>query len=252
MQPLTTPVPLATALHALGQLLARAGLDRLGVARVGDFNAAMEPRWRLPDLGSPAHAVIVIGHGRGVWAPFRAAFAASPALQADPHPFDRWTAARISEGVAAAFPADLPRDLRHVWEAPPRMVAMQALATHAGLGVRGPAGLVVDPRLGPWQAFRAALVVALPAPSGARTPEPSGAPCGSCAAQPCVAAHAAALEATTPSPAGASACRPSPGPAWAHWLAVRDACPVGREARYSEPQIRYHYAHDRWALREEA
>jgi methylmalonic aciduria homocystinuria type C protein len=35
---------------------------------------------------------------------------------------------------------------------------------------------------------------------------------------------------------------------WRLWLAVRDACPVGREYRYSENQIRWHYAHDRSAL----
>ncbi len=242
----TRAAPLDSALAALRALLAPAGLDRLGVARVGDFNAAMEPRWRLPDLGSPAHAALVFGHGRGVWDPFRQAFATSPRLQADPHPFDRWTAERISEATAAALPASLPRELRHVWEGPPRMVAMQALAVHAGLGVRGPAGLVVDPALGPWQAFRAALVVALEAPL--RAPS-DGAPCATCAARPCVPAHAAALTATSPTQDGQ---RPSLGPAWAPWLAVRDACPVGREARYAEGQILYHYAHDRRALREEA
>jgi methylmalonic aciduria homocystinuria type C protein len=29
---------------------------------------------------------------------------------------------------------------------------------------------------------------------------------------------------------------------WRLWLAVRDACPVGREHRYSDEQIRFHYA----------
>jgi hypothetical protein len=248
MQPEAPQAPLATALAALRRLLAPAGLDRLGVARVGDFNAAMEPRWRLPDLGAPDHAAVVIGHGRAVWAPFRAAFAASAQLQADPNPFDRWTAARVSEAVAAALPRALPRDLRHVWEGPPRMVAMQALAVHAGLGVRGPAGLVVDPALGPWQAFRAALVIALPAPPR-HLASAAGAPCDTCASRPCVPAHEAALSAAQ-APA-ASGCGPSLGPAWARWLAVRDACPVGREARYGERQIVYHYAHDRRALREE-
>jgi hypothetical protein len=28
---------------------------------------------------------------------------------------------------------------------------------------------------------------------------------------------------------------------WRLWLAVRDACPVGREWRYSEDQISHHY-----------
>ena len=35
---------------------------------------------------------------------------------------------------------------------------------------------------------------------------------------------------------------------WHDWLGVRDACPVAREARYGEDQIRYHYAKDPTAL----
>jgi hypothetical protein len=28
---------------------------------------------------------------------------------------------------------------------------------------------------------------------------------------------------------------------WASWVNVRDACPIGRDSRYSDEQIRYHY-----------
>jgi len=35
---------------------------------------------------------------------------------------------------------------------------------------------------------------------------------------------------------------------WQAWLAVRDACPVGKAARYDDSQIRWHYALDREAL----
>lgn len=33
------------------------------------------------------------------------------------------------------------------------------------------------------------------------------------------------------------------------WIAVRDACPIGREHRYPEDQLRYHYTKDRSLLR---
>ena len=36
---------------------------------------------------------------------------------------------------------------------------------------------------------------------------------------------------------------------WREWLAIRDACPVGRGARYGEQQIEYHYLKDRKTLR---
>jgi hypothetical protein len=35
---------------------------------------------------------------------------------------------------------------------------------------------------------------------------------------------------------------------WRAWVAVRDACPVGRASRYGDEQIRYHYAKDRGVL----
>jgi hypothetical protein len=35
----------------------------------------------------------------------------------------------------------------------------------------------------------------------------------------------------------------------AAWIAVRDACPVGREGRYSDAQLEYHYTKARGLLR---
>jgi methylmalonic aciduria homocystinuria type C protein len=244
--------PLSQVLADLRRLLAPDGLEHVGAAAIGPFNAGLqgpESRFRLPDLGSTDHAVIVIGHGRGVWAPFRAALRADPGLLADPDPFDRWTAARISEAVARALPMAVARALRHVWEGPPRLVPMQALAVHVGLGVRGPAGLVVHPERGPWIAFRAALIVALPFPGPTPSEQLNPAPCGMCRERPCVPAYERALAASNP--AATSARSAGLGPAWAPWLALRDACPVGRDVRYSESQIRYHYARDRAALRED-
>jgi len=34
------------------------------------------------------------------------------------------------------------------------------------------------------------------------------------------------------------------GEEWRAWLAVRDACPLGRAHRYTEPQVLYHYTHE--------
>ena len=42
--------------------------------------------------------------------------------------------------------------------------------------------------------------------------------------------------------------QPGLGDTWRLWLAVRDACPVGREHRYGDDQIGYHYRHDRTLL----
>ena len=31
---------------------------------------------------------------------------------------------------------------------------------------------------------------------------------------------------------------------WRSWVAIRDACPLGKAHRYSDEQIRYHYTKD--------
>ncbi|MDX2167772.1 MAG: hypothetical protein SF182_11935 [Deltaproteobacteria bacterium] len=87
---------------------------------------------------------------------------------------------------------------------------------------------------GPWIGLRAALVLDRPGPTG---PPPRAAnPCPDCA-RTCVPAFERA--------------RAAPGEladTWPLWLAVRDACPIGRAHRYDEAQIRYHYIKDRRAL----
>ena len=46
-----------------------------------------------------------------------------------------------------------------------------------------------------------------------------------------------------------SAYGPALGNGWRDWVRVREVCPVGQSARYSDDQIRYHYTLDRDCLR---
>jgi methylmalonic aciduria homocystinuria type C protein len=88
----------------------------------------------------------------------------------------------------------------------------------------------VHPVFGPWIGLRAAAVLDVDAPAGA--PPLAPLPCRDCA-HACEPAFARALGA---------------GDAWRAWLAVRDACPVGRTHRYGEAQLRYHCTKDRTVL----
>jgi methylmalonic aciduria homocystinuria type C protein len=124
-------------------------------------------------------------------------------------------------------------------------VAIQRLAEAAGLAFVSPARLAVHPKYGPWISLHAAIVFDAPGPTG----PPPGRPAGLCAGceQRCVPLLEAAV-------AGAGwLLKEDPDRAlaegWRDWLAVRDACPVGREWRYDEEQIRYGYTKDRWLLR---
>lgn len=235
----TAPDPAATppwqaVFDALRATARARGLDLAAAGTIAPFNRSVDASWRLPDLGRPDALVILLGNSAALWPTLRAAVAARPALAAHPHPLDAWTV----ETVTALCAAHVPRRhaLRFPFEGPPRQVAFQRLADALGFAQLGPAGLCVDLDHGPWLALRAAIVVDLPGPAAA----PAGPrPCDTCAARPCVPALARAVAAGFDADPLA-------------FVAVRDACPLGRAARYSDAQIRYHYLKDRAALAPDA
>ncbi|MEL6177489.1 MAG: hypothetical protein AAFS10_00980, partial [Myxococcota bacterium] len=119
--------------------------------------------------------------------------------------------------------------------------AAQRMAELSGLAARSASFLSVHPTYGPWIGLRAAIVFAIAGP-----PEPlsPARPCSHCSGA-CQPLFKSVLE-RSQNP-GFAAVRTG----WEDWLAVRDACPIGREHRYSDLQVRYHYTHDR-ALLEQA
>jgi methylmalonic aciduria homocystinuria type C protein len=143
----------------------------------------------------------------------------------------------VEGAVDAALAPRSPRpraEIRFAPEPPPRRVAMQRLAHVAGLAWLAPSHLCVHPRFGPWIALRAAVVIDVEGPP---PQTPIAAPCD--CATGCQPAFDRALAAGTPRDQAELRER------WRLWLAVRDACPVGRAHRYDDDQIRYHYAGDR-------
>jgi methylmalonic aciduria homocystinuria type C protein len=96
-----------------------------------------------------------------------------------------------------------------------------------------PSHMCVHPTFGPWMALRAAIVIDVEGPP----PRAPIAPPCDCATG-CQAALDRALAARARESLSELRER------WKLWLAVRDACPVGRAHRYDDDQIRYHYAGD--------
>lgn len=162
----------------------------------------------------------IVGNTRALWPRFLAARRADPELAASADPLDRYTERAIAS-VLAGTDARAWFAHRRYGE-PAAFLPMQRLAVAAGMGALAPTQLVIHPVYGPWFALRAVIVG-----EGAR-------PASAVAAPPCRCGEACrqAFERAT-------AAR---GPeAWRAWLAVRDACPVGREHRYGEDQLAYHY-----------
>lgn len=190
--------------------LAGAGFD---IAHAFDAHAvAREPG--LAVLGGGERLGILIGNTRALWPPFTEAMR-DPALAGEPDPLDRYTERAIDAAFAASG-ARIYHGHRHHGGA---FVPLQRVAVATGLGALAPSRLVIHPIYGPWFALRAVVVLAGDPPPRA----PIAQPC--CCGASCEAALARAQRSTD----------------GRDWLAVRDSCSL-RSWRYSDEQIRFHYA----------
>jgi methylmalonic aciduria homocystinuria type C protein len=208
------------------------GLDLHAVTSVGRYNAEVAADFWLP--GAAASMVVVVGNTRAIW-PHVDRFVIESSARVD-DPVDAWV-----ERVLSAATADIPQciDVRFSHEPPPRRIAIQRLAHIAGLAWLSPSHLCVHPEFGPWIALRAAVVLDAPFVDE-HGPPPASCPCE----HQCLPLLEAALAGETTADSAHVLEH------WRAWLAVRDACPVGRQHRYSDEQIVYHYIGERparWA-----
>jgi len=153
-----------------------AGFDLVQPLQVGWYNAQVSGPLRLEDFGSDSTLALVIGNTRALWPRFLSALRADPALQAAAHPLYAYTEQCIQR---AAHTLERPWRLRWSHAGGDQLVAMQRLASAAGLAYLSQSQLSVHPQYGPWIGLRAALSIAAPGPPG---PAPQLThPCGGCA-----------------------------------------------------------------------
>lgn len=196
--------------------LAEAGFDL--VHPFDPASVAGEPGLE-PVAGAPGRRGWLVGNTRALWPRFLAARRADPELAAADDPLDRYTERAIERAISGTGARAWFGHRRYAGA----FLPMQRLAVATGLGTLAPTQLVIHPVYGPWFALRAAIVG--DGEPVARAARP--APACTCAA-PCREAFARASVARGPE-------------SWRAWLAVRDACPVGREHRYDDDQLEYHY-----------
>ncbi|MBP8811736.1 MAG: hypothetical protein KBG48_30935 [Kofleriaceae bacterium] len=226
----------AALVDALAHGCAAAGFDLCASGVVADYNVRVPDNLRLPDFGRPQALVVLVGNTAALWPRFQAALT-DPRLAAAAHPLDSYAAATITAAVDAAA-GDLRRELRFAPEPPPRRVALQRLAEATGLAAIAPSHLAIHPVYGSWFGLRAAIVLDVDGEPATPAPRPA---CD-CAIG-CGPAMARAMAAGPPRDGRELRDR------WRLWLAVRDACPVGRGHRYGDDQLTYHYTGDRTRLR---
>lgn len=188
---------------------------------------ALGSDFRLPSFGQASALGLVVAHGAALWDVFVAAVRASETLRRSSAPLDQYTESVVLELQRAT---STPSAAFFSHRTDP-VIPIQRIAHVSGLAGLSPSHMSVHPRLGPWLGLRAVVVFQTRSdPDSALSPPVYA--CEGCAA-PCLGALQRA-QATPDS--------------WQAWLSVRESCPVGRDARYSERQIRYHYTKDRTLL----
>ncbi|MEQ8279756.1 MAG: hypothetical protein RMA76_04420 [Deltaproteobacteria bacterium] len=220
------PQPWERATDALASTVAVAGLDLAMPLDVARYNAAVPEPYRVDTFGREHPLGVLLGNTKALWPCFVEALE-DEALASNADPLDTYVMQRVGDALL-----DLPyaTEAYFVHEPPPRRVAMQRLADLSGLApLSETTHLNVHPEYGPWIALRALVVIDVDGPAEAPT---RAEVCVDCA-----------------STCGAQVTRAITSGDWRDWLAVREACPVGRTHRYSDAQIRYHYEKNRDALR---
>ena len=223
----------AATLADIGAALSASGLIPRGAIF---FDGADAPRLAS---GAPAAAVVLIGHGGGVFFSRFGAWLADHPGVADP--LDRWSKAVISLvaealGGEAVFPSDPPYLPFQRW-------AMAAEGLKAS-----PLGILMHPEFGLWHGYRGAILFGEGGFEAADCGPPVSAvhACDSCVAKPCLSAcpvsafssagfDVAACRAHLATETGQTGCMTS-------GCKARAACPVGAEYRYGAAQIRFHMA----------
>lgn len=174
--------------------------------------------------------VVLVGNSGGaMWEAF------APNIDGEKNPLDRWTR-RVIDPIAERF------DARAIYPFDPDVPPFQRWALRGDAVYASPLGILIHPKYGLWQAYRAALLFSerLALPPRSNTPSP----CESCAEKPCLSAC----------PVGAFSGRAYDVVACADHIAgpqadcssigchARNACPVGQEWRYPDAQVRFHMA----------
>jgi methylmalonic aciduria homocystinuria type C protein len=186
----------------------------------------------LPDFGRARTRGLIAWATADWWTDFITDWRRDPALRAEADPVERHSEREIAAAMASRA------ERVAIWfahdEPPP---PLQRIADRFGLAPLAASYLNVHPVYGPWIALRAFIAI------DADGPPTEPAPPAACDCEAgCLPAFRRAMAASEGADGDPVA------PRWRDWLAVRDACPVGREHRYSEQQIRYHYTKDRSVL----
>ncbi len=219
-------------LEALKNALHPAGFDLLQPFNIDHYNENVEPQHALP-AAQPNALAVLVGNTKHLWPRFVRALAQEPARLRASDPLDAF-----SEDVLGALEPRPERVFYAHTVTPP--LPFQRMCDLSGMASLMGGRLLVHPEFGPWISLRGVLCFDREGPP----PRSAVSVCGECSSACEPAFDRAMAKTRAMDQSGVSEV-------WRDWLAVRDACPLGRSYRFSEPQIRYHYLKDPEVLVEE-
>jgi methylmalonic aciduria homocystinuria type C protein len=211
-------------LSSLESAFASSGLDLFSVCRAGQYHDLVDKKYWLPCERD--RVVVLVGNTKRMW-PFVCESVAQKRLRAGEelvrHPVDSFVE-ESTRSIVAKQERGCVELVRFVHDSE-HMVLFQQLASASNLcWVCRDIHLAVHPNYGGWVSFRVALVLSENLSSGdfdMLPPVPELFDARKCCGEQFDAAMA--------------------DHDWKKWLAVRDSIPVGKEHRFSEDQIMYHY-----------
>jgi methylmalonic aciduria homocystinuria type C protein len=204
----------------------------------------------LPTFGHKnGPLVLLLGNTKAVWPLFLTWLGKQPDIENTVDPFDTYISSVIVPAVATHINRD--HEIFYPWEGGERLVSMQRVAVAGALCyLDNDTHLAIHPQFGAWVAFRAVLVLDFPASDLGDVPSKLGCLLSDEEKAAARMAMAAALQVSDEANLctqlhGANGIKTDVRMAWA---ALRDCVKTGREYRYSEAQLNYHYTKDKAVL----
>lgn len=191
------------------------------------------------DLGGNKQLLFVGHAGRAFWQQL------SAGRRHDHNPVDEFTRQQINRWFEQCQP-----NSEYQWLYPGhRLIPLQQLGVLAGWHFPSPFMVGVNSRWGSWYAYRAVILADTQFPE---TEKPQWhSPCVDCLDKPCIAAcPASAVSAAGLDLGRCSAFRLEADSPCQYSCLARLSCPVGRQYKYSQEQIHYHYQQSLITLKE--
>jgi methylmalonic aciduria homocystinuria type C protein len=222
-------------LSAVTNTLKEKGFDLIKPFQVKWYNETVHAEHMLPTFNRPNTLGILIGNTKHFWPPFISQYKSNKKLQDSPHPIDVYTKEMIDSTFKPLLEREkLVHDIRYANEVRKgRLVSMQKISHVSGLAFLHPIHLSIHPVFGPWLALRAVVVIDTDGPKDEEFVE----------LQDPVPQQTELLEKMLSDAMYASQDESDHEP-FMKWIALRDAVEIGKEYKYEEDQLFYHYTKD--------